>query len=160
MGRLRLHDPVSERDLEDYFWKYPKSIEPSYRRLGRQVYTGHGLLDLLFWDRCGEYVLAVEIKNRQLYDRDVAQICRYVGDLKRIVETPGIPNDPPIRVVGMLIARDADDDIRASCWGAGVWVYIWRLEPSGALVVCPAWEPWRAPISTLSWLHRLPEARA
>ena len=54
--------------------------------IGRQVNVFHGRIDLLLYD---DSIYIVELKAREIQEKDIAQVLRYTSDIKNIIWSAG-----------------------------------------------------------------------
>jgi len=147
-----------ERELEDWICENPYVLGQNTRIIGRQIALTHGRLDILAICRPHptQQIKVIELKARELKERDVGQVLRYIADVrgeliagmghasnhrcwKTISETyttgdsvrPGdaaacASNRVTSNVRGVLIGASIDDATLAACAGASLNVSLWR----------------------------------
>ena len=87
------------KDLENYIAANPQIIEPGLTLVKQQYVTPVGVIDILFKDRQGKY-LVIETKKGSESDRVIGQISRYIGYLEQ-------GENKTTR--GLIVVSDADD---------------------------------------------------
>lgn len=91
-----------EKDLENYIVANPEIIESGLTLVKQQYSTPVGIIDILFKDSQGKY-LVVETKKGLESDKVIGQISRYVGYLEHAENKS---------TRGLIIVSDADDRLR------------------------------------------------
>ena len=91
-----------EKDLENYIVANPEIIESGLTLVKQQYSTPVGIIDILFKDSQGKY-LVVETKKGLESDKVIEQISRYVGYLEHAENKSAR---------GLIIVSDADDRLR------------------------------------------------
>lgn len=121
-----------ERDIEDWLYKNPADLPPSYtggkvkKWIGRQYTLPSGIADLIGVRESG-MVVVVEVKNVPINKAAVLQVCRYQNDLKYILsERMDYPhlmdgNEPAVEMV--LIGPSIDGQTFTEARAVDVTVY-------------------------------------
>jgi Holliday junction resolvase-like predicted endonuclease len=157
---------VKERELEDWICNHPYVLGEEAVLIGRQITLEHGRLDILAVRRPypTQQVLVVELKTRQLKQRDVGQVLRYVNDVKqellrsirswareilwrRASDCYQVGQEPTAHdavacttnavldnVSGVLIGTSIDDNLLAACAGARINVSLWHRDGTGIIL--------------------------
>ena len=98
-----------EKDLENYIATNPQIIEPGLTLVKQQYCTSVGVIDILFKDRQGKY-LVVETKKGTESDKVIGQISRYIGYLE---------SEENKSTRGLIIVSDADDRLKYGLYTLG-----------------------------------------
>lgn len=136
----------SEQHLEDWIAarngyihadKYPEHTK-RWKLLKRQAKLPHGRAALIVTD--GGQVIVIELKRGALDTKALAQVLRYVRDLRDIwnkaLKERGMSIDQahtifPYTIAGLLIGHSIDDDINVAATAAGVGVYLYQYTGAG-----------------------------
>ena len=114
----------NEKDLEDYICdnqeefiellKQVVTIEDEITFVGRQVYIGKdNIADLVYcynFDEHNKYFIIVELKNRKLELKDLAQLSRYIGTLQTKLDNDK-PNNYNV-VYGVFVSHGLSNDFQ------------------------------------------------
>ena len=78
----------SERELEDWLWAHPESLDPVHDRyewIARQCRIGRWIADLVAVFACGdraETITVIELKAHRAKPKDLLQLMRYMSLLR------------------------------------------------------------------------------
>lgn len=145
----------SEKHLEDYLWGHPEALgmiyapdpTPEYSFIFRQFRLPSGIVDLLGFDY---RLVAFELKRGTVTSQALAQLLRYMCDLKHAVDRflfecqeherlrawahyhwTNEGADVHNFVRGVLIGNDVEDkNLLIACAACGVNVYTYRFDGS------------------------------
>jgi hypothetical protein len=123
-GKVRFQ----EKDIEDYLYAHPESIEvlgsKVKRWIKRQLKVPSGIIDLLGITYKG-YLIVVELKNVQVDAKAITQVCRYAHDIQQIAEVYDGSNTeiddngdgfiPTTHVIKMIVGPSISDCAFTEC---------------------------------------------
>jgi len=161
---------MNERELETWLCEHPYVLDEYLYITGRQVSLPHGRLDLMGLVQHGQWgqsIWVIELKARELKQRDVGQLLRYIADVRfemmRVRSTWStrfaseieghMGTVKPINVLtksvrtmtrqikGILIGRSVDDRVLTPATGGDIEVATWK-ERDGAIQIdwANAWD--------------------
>lgn len=121
---------LKEKDIEDYLYHNPGDVMygggwPVYRWLARQYKVNSGIIDLL--GCTGRNIVVVEVKNVDIDEKAITQVCRYVNDIRRIANNAYVhhcvkyPVSSPI-VYGVLVGPSIQRNVFRDAEALGVYV--------------------------------------
>lgn len=139
---------ISERQLEDWIVEHPDELQRGIKIVGRQISLPHGRLDLLGWNNAPR---VIELKIHPTQAEDIAQVLRYVYDVRIVLET-AIANlkeltdlslkqkawvtamqDLASKTHGILVVTEVSFDLIAAADAAGIMVKEWNIEADGTI---------------------------
>lgn len=133
---------VSEKQLEDWIVEHPDKLQEGIEIVGRQICLPHGRLDLLGWNNA---VQVIELKVYPLKARDIAQVLRYIYDVKATIRqaTENLEHLDELspkqqawamaiknlrnKTHGMIVVTDASHDLVAAADAADIMVKQWWI---------------------------------
>lgn len=82
---------ISEKELEDWFYKNPEALYDGLEIIDRQVVLSSGRLDLLAYN---QGVFIIELKAGQILRQHIEQILRYKRDITAVLTHVCLDNSP------------------------------------------------------------------
>ncbi len=121
---------LKEKDIEDYLYHDPGSVLYGggwtiHRWLARQYKVNSGIIDLL--GCTGRNIVVVEVKNVDIDEKAITQVCRYVNDIREIANNAygrhynQYPVSSPI-VYGVLVGPSISRSVFRDAEALGVYV--------------------------------------
>lgn len=126
-----------EKDIEDWLYANPQSLDQSYEEnpivnwIGRQYQLPSGIADLI-GVRQDRKVVVVEVKNVPINKAAVLQVCRYTDDVKHILTSrmdyPHIHNwnEPAVEMV--LVGPSIDDQTFMEACAVNVQTFVFSAQ--------------------------------
>lgn len=120
---------IKEKDIEDFLWEHPSSVNKSNivvdRWVGRQFDVPGGIIDLLGVTDDNSFVV-VEVKNVPIDASALTQVSRYAYDITQIAdaiysEKDGEMTAPP-RVHKIVVGRSIDSKTMYEAKALGIHV--------------------------------------